>query len=219
VAAADDNGFARTSSVSTRAVVLVTLVAAAALAAAADPIARVLAQHGPAATHGDLVSLGHAIAAFAPGLVGYGLVAHLGRALYAKHAGRFAAVAIVIGWLAVIVADLVLVASLSRANAVPALALGNSIGMTISGVLLIVGMTRVAPRAMDQLASTVVLGLIAAAIGALCGRGVADLTASAGVAASVGSGVLAVAVTASSFAMVLLLVSRRRVRSLLVEIR
>ena len=99
-------------------------------------MARILAQHGPGSTNADVHALARAIAAFAPGLLGYGLVAHLGRALYARGHGRVAASATVAGWVAVIVADIALVSAIARADTVPALALGNSIGMTVAGFLL-----------------------------------------------------------------------------------
>ena len=70
---------------------LITAVAAAVMAAAADPIARVLI-HG---THGasNPAYLARAIALFAPGVIGFALVAHLGRALYAGTIGPVEALA------------------------------------------------------------------------------------------------------------------------------
>src|SRR5690606_33996309 len=78
-----------------------------------------------------------AVLAFAPGLLGYGLVAHLGRVLYACHRGRMGAAAVVTGWLVVMGADVALVLSVERQWVVAALGVGNAAGMTVAGVLLL----------------------------------------------------------------------------------
>jgi len=75
-------------------VLLVIGCAAVVFVAAADPIARVLVLHARGV--GTSATLAGAVTAFAPGLLGYGLVAHAGRALYAAGRGRQAAVATVL---------------------------------------------------------------------------------------------------------------------------
>jgi putative peptidoglycan lipid II flippase len=210
VQATDDDaaGFARTSSDSTRAVLWVMFMAAAVLIAAAEPFARILAQHGPGATPDDVDSLARAIAAFAPGLVGYGLVAHLGRALYAHGRGRYAAAATVAGWVAVIVADLVFVAAASRDDAVPALALGNSVGMTVAGILLAVALTRTAPSALRGGWRVVAFALVAGGIASAAGRWLADALESSAVAANIGAVALVGVVGLVVFAAAISLVDR-----------
>ena len=74
--------------------------------------------------------LAGALVAFAPGLLGYGVLAVAARALYAAGRGRAAATATAAGWLAVLVADLVAVPLAGPDHAVTALGLGNTIGMT-----------------------------------------------------------------------------------------
>ena len=64
--------------------------------------------------------LAAACAAFAPGLVGYGLLALLARACYARGRARTAAGATVAGWLVVAVADVALVAALPDVDRVRA---------------------------------------------------------------------------------------------------
>jgi putative peptidoglycan lipid II flippase len=86
--------------------------------------------------------LGWALAAFAPGLVGYGLMAHLGRVLYAQHAGRAAALATVTGWVVVALASVVLVAAVPVRWTVPAIGAANSIGMLVAGALLLGALAR-----------------------------------------------------------------------------
>jgi putative peptidoglycan lipid II flippase len=136
----DREGFATATALGLRMVVIATAAAAAALAAAAVPASRVLALRVPG--NGDTVALAWTLAAFAPGLIGYGLVAYLGRALYAVEAWRFAAVAICAGWAVVIIADLALVPAFSARWRVVALGIGNSIGMTLAGALLVAGIAR-----------------------------------------------------------------------------
>ncbi|WP_460370659.1 murein biosynthesis integral membrane protein MurJ, partial [Actinocorallia lasiicapitis] len=83
---ADPGPFDRILAGTTRAVVLVSGAGAAVLAAVAPPVADFF-DHGPDA-HPEV--LARAILAFAPGLIGYGLVAHLGRALFACGRGKAA---------------------------------------------------------------------------------------------------------------------------------
>ena len=56
------------------------------------------------------------LSAFAPGLVGWRLVAHAGRVLYAAGRGRAAAVATATGWLVAVPASLVAVLALRAAD-------------------------------------------------------------------------------------------------------
>jgi putative peptidoglycan lipid II flippase len=205
----DADQFARTAARSTRAVLLVTFVATAVLIAAAQPIARVLAQHGPGATTSDVNALARAIAAFAPGLIGYGLIAHLGRALYAHGRGRTAALATVAGWVAVIVADVIFVTAASQADAVPALALGNTVGMTVAGVLLAVALVQSSPGALRGCARTAALALAAAAVAATAGRLLANVTSTNAVAANVAVGVLAGLLCVAVFVGIVALVDRK----------
>ena len=97
--------FDETAATSTRAVLLASWLGAAALVGARLPLARVFESH--AARGASVLAL--ALAAFAPGLVGYGLSANLSRVLYARGRNRATALAISGGWLLVIVADLVIV--------------------------------------------------------------------------------------------------------------
>ncbi|MGK5559234.1 lipid II flippase MurJ, partial [Actinomadura kijaniata] len=123
--------FDRVTAGTTRAVILVSCAGAAALAAVALPAAAVF-NPGRA---GQQEVLARAVLAFAPGLLGYGLVAHLGRVLYAARHGRAGALATVAGWLVVMAADLALVSVAERRWVVAALGLGNAVGMTVAGIL------------------------------------------------------------------------------------
>jgi putative peptidoglycan lipid II flippase len=125
-----------TAATSTRAVTVASWLGVAGMAGACIPLARVFQSHvGQAA---DARQLAIALAAFAPGLVGYGLAANLSRVLYAGRRIRASALAVSGGWLLVIVADLLIVPFVPRAQVVPWLGAGTTIGLTGSGLALLV---------------------------------------------------------------------------------
>jgi putative peptidoglycan lipid II flippase len=130
---AGDGDFDETAAASTRAVLLASMLGAAALAGTRIPLARVFESHSPT---GAWV-LSTALAVFAPGLIGYGLSANLSRVLYALGRNRAPALALSAGWLLVIIADLAIVPFIPRSRVVPALGLGTTIGLTAAGVALL----------------------------------------------------------------------------------
>jgi putative peptidoglycan lipid II flippase len=170
--AARDDRFDATSATSTRAVIVASWLGVAGMAGTCVPLARVFQSHvGQAA---DARQLAIALAAFAPGLVGYGLTANLSRVLYADARNRAAAVAISGGWLLVIVADLLIVPFVSRSAVVPWLGAGTTIGLTASGIALLVLVRRVrGPAALRGCGRAALAGLAGALAGAAAGLGVA----------------------------------------------
>jgi len=159
--------FDATSAASTRGVLLVSWLGAALLAGAARPAARLFALHPGQAAH-----LALAFAAFAPGLVGYGLVACLSRVLLADGRNRAAAAAIAGGWLIVIAADVIAVELVAARWVVPVLGLGNTVGMAASGTALLAAVRRArAGRALQGTARAAAAGLAGAAAGASAGAG------------------------------------------------
>jgi len=104
------------------------------------PVSRVFAS--PA----QVTQLALAFAAFAPGLIGYGLAACLSRALLADGRNRMAAAAMSAGWLLVIVVDVAAVELVTPRWVVPVLALGNTAGLTVSGVALLAAVRRARAR-------------------------------------------------------------------------
>ena len=166
----DEQAYAAVVSRSLRTVVLLTLGAAAVLPVVAGPVARVLVEGAPGVS--SVAALAGAITAFAPGLVGYGLLALLTRALYARGDGRTPAVATVAGWLGVATADVLLVTALPDVQRVVLLGIGNTVGLTVAGALLLAGLRR------------------AAGPGALSGAGRTALTATVAAAAALGLGLL-----------------------------
>ena len=141
LAAAGGGRFDDTAAASTRAVMLVSWLGAALLAGAAVPTSRLFAHH-PA----EARQLAYTFAAFAPGLIGYGLSTNLSRVLFADARTRVAAAALVAGWLLVIAADVVAVRLVPHWWVVPVLGLGNTIGLTVSGLALLGVVRRVRGR-------------------------------------------------------------------------
>lgn len=209
----DEAGFADTTATTTRMVVLASCLGAAALAGVAAPVSRVFLHGTLGVADPDLLAA--AMVAFAPGVVGYGLIAHLGRALYARGNGRASATATVAGWVGVIVGDIVLVATLPQAQIVSALGWGSSIGMTVAGVALFVATARAAGRgAVAGVARTVAVGLACGVIAAVAGWLAGGVGGTPGVAGSVGQAFLAGLVVAVVFFGVAWLLDRRDLRGL-----
>lgn len=190
--------FATTAAATTRAVVLVSCAGAALLAATASPLARVFVVGAPG--EADPGALRAALLAFAPGLLGYGVLAHIGRALYANGQGRAAATATVIGWSIVVLADLALVAALPADATVVALGLGNTAGMTAAGVLLAAVLARsTAGRALAGVPRAVLAGLGAGCLAALAGWAVSAPFSAAGPLTSAALALLSAATATVTF--------------------
>ena len=177
----DRAAFARTSAVATRGVLVASVLGAGMLVAAAPAAQRLFtgldAVGGPA-----LGSLADGVTALAIGLPGWALVALGGRALYALGRGRAAATATATGWLVVVGASLVAVTLLRAAGqgadraAVVGLGLGNSAGMCVAGVLLLLALRRAAgTEALAGVLGTFLRTAAAALAAAVAGRLVADV--------------------------------------------
>lgn len=212
-ARADDRaGFDRITASTTRAVLLVSGAGAAALTAAALPVAH-LFDRAPGTFP---VALAQAIVAFAPGLLGYGLVAHLGRVLFACGHGRASAGATVAGWLVVVAADLVLALTVPTDRVVAALGLGNTIGMTVAGIALLAALLRVRGRApVAGVARAAAAGIVGAAAGGLAGYGVAWGIGTGGLILNLCVAALAAAVAVAIFAAIAFLLDGSDVRAVL----
>jgi peptidoglycan biosynthesis protein MviN/MurJ (putative lipid II flippase) len=132
LSAASGAEFDRTAAAATRAAMLVSWLGAALLAGAALPAARLFVSHPE-----QVRQLALAFAAFAPGLVGFGLAAALSRVLFASGRSRVAAAALVGGWLVVIAVDVAAVPLVEGRWVVPVLGLGNTIGLSYTGIALL----------------------------------------------------------------------------------
>jgi putative peptidoglycan lipid II flippase len=172
-ASGDTGGYRDTLAATTRGVLLLSFLGAAALVALAQPAARLLvAAMAPeqAARVGELTA---ALVGFAPGLVGYGLTAALTRALYARGDTAVAAVATVAGWVAVAGASGLFAVTLPAGRRVLALGVANSLGLTLLGAALLVAVWRRAGTgALAGLRRAGVTGVAAAGAGAAAGLAV-----------------------------------------------
>ena len=210
----DRAAFTRTTAATTRAVVLASLLGAALLAGTAEPVARTFlaGDQGNAAPW----QMGWALVAFAPGLLGYGLVAHLGRVLYAQHAGRAAATATVAGWAVVAAGSVVLVSVAPVRWTVPAIAAANSVGMVVAGALLVGALARRTGReSLSGTARAAGAGLAGAVLGAGTAAGLAALVELNGMLANGAFACGLAIVAAGVFAVVVLVLDGRDLRALL----
>jgi putative peptidoglycan lipid II flippase len=209
-------GFDATAASSTRAVLVVSWLGAAVLVGARVPLARVFESHSaPAAS-----MLALSLAAFAPGLIGYGLSANLSRVLYAQGRNRAPALAVSAGWLLVIVADLLIVPLVPRSRVVPALGLGSSIGLTVAGAALLVLAGRAGGKAsLAGIPRAFLAGLTGCAVAAAVGSGVAAELSVSGFIANFGASILVSAVVTGVFVGVVLNVDGGDLRAALARLR
>jgi putative peptidoglycan lipid II flippase len=171
LSAREGQEFDDTAASSARAVLLMSCLGAALLVAIAGPAARILAT-GPR----QVPELAIGLAVFAPGLIGFGLMACLSRVLLALHRTAVAAAAMSGGWLAVIVADLLLVHAIKARYVVVALGLGNTIGLTLAAVALVIAVRRArGAAALLATARAAAAGLAAAVAAGAAGTGAALL--------------------------------------------
>jgi putative peptidoglycan lipid II flippase len=210
-------GFDSTAAASTRAAMVASWLGAAVLIGAREPIARVFESRSPQGT--SVLAL--ALAAFALGLVGYGLSANLSRVLYARRRNGAPAAAIAGGWLLVIVADVLIVPFVPASRVVPVLGLGTTFGLTVSGIALAVLVRReCGPAALHGVPRALLAGLAGCAAGALAGSALAAaLPQRPGLLANVGLSVLVTAVVAGVFAVVVLGLDGGDLRSVLSRLR
>ncbi len=186
LAAREGSAFDETAAGAARAVLLASCLGASLLAGAAGPAAGIFASQP-----GQARQLALGLAAFAPGLIGYGLVACLSRVLLADGRNRVAAVTVSAGWLLVIGADVAAVRLVPARWVVPVLGLGNTVGLTASGIALLAAVRSArGAAALHGMARAGAAGLAAALAGAAAG---AALSAAVPVTGVLRSGLLAAA--------------------------
>ncbi|WP_127508118.1 murein biosynthesis integral membrane protein MurJ [Actinoplanes solisilvae] len=156
----DEEAYGKALSATSRTVMLLAGLGAAALIALAGPLAYLIGA-APAAD---------AIAGFAPGLLGYALFALLSRALYARGATVAAAASTGVGW--IVGAGVALTLSLVG-DEVFVLSVANAVAMSVIGLLLVVAVRRHAgPAALAGLGRTTLVAVLAGGLAALAGWGV-----------------------------------------------
>jgi putative peptidoglycan lipid II flippase len=164
LAATDGEAFDRTCAGSSRAVLLMSWLGTAVMAAIAVPAAHVLAKPGQA------TELIWGFAGYAPGLAALSIITHLSRALLAIGRLKAAAVGLASSWLATVVFDWVLVVAVPSRLVPFALALGTSAGLTVVAVPMVIATGRICGRpAVSGIGHASLAGLAAAVAGAAAG--------------------------------------------------
>jgi putative peptidoglycan lipid II flippase len=157
--------FDRTSAGSTRAVLLMSWLGTAVIAAVAIPAAHVLAKQPD-----QVPQLIEAFLLFAPGIAGMTVIANLSRVMFVIGRLKVAVVALAGSWLITIVADVVLAELVPARLVVAALALGATIGQTVVAIPLVAVTRRICgPAAVRGAGHATVAGLAACAAGAAVG--------------------------------------------------
>ena len=176
----DEALFARRCARAARSVALLSFGGAALLVAAARPLSLLVLDLG-AGSPGDARLVALAIAAFAPGLVGYGAHALLTRAAYARGDGRAPALSAVAGFGSAAVLNLVAAAVVDGAALVAALAGGFSVGMLLGSAVLVSRLRRAAGAgAFEQVGPAAGRGFAAGTLAAAAGLAVGPLLPSGG---------------------------------------
>jgi putative peptidoglycan lipid II flippase len=168
LAARDGQAFLRTSAGSTRAIMLMSWLGTAVLAAIAVPAAHVLAKQTD-----QVPQLTLAFALFAPAIAGVAVITNLSRVMFVVGRLKVAATALAGSWLLVILADVVLVELVPSRLVVPALALGTTIGQSVVAVPMVIATRRICgPAAVQGVSHAALGGLAAGAAGAAVGAAV-----------------------------------------------
>lgn len=216
LSAREGRAFDGAAASATRATALASWLGAGLLAAVALPVARAF----PALSHDVTGQFALALALFAPGLAGYGLVACLSRVLLADNRIRIAAVTMVGGWLVVIVVDVVAVPLVRASAVVPVLGLANTVGMTAAGLALLAAVRSARGAvALRGVWRALGAGLAGAAAGAAAGFGVTELLQASGRWPNAGVAVLAGVCALAVFGGVVAVLDGGDLRSALARIR
>ena len=192
--------YAETAATSTRTVVLGCAAAAAAMVACARPASRVVVLGAPGGV--APTELARALVAFAPGLIGFGLISLLSRIHYARGDARTPAVATAVGWACVVAADVALVVAFPRSWTAAALGLGTTFGMTLAAAWMATALRATTPGCLRGVAGTTTAAVAAAAVSAALAATIAIVLPSGGIAISLGATVVVAAFCLLVFAAV-----------------
>lgn len=141
-AQANHAAFTGLASGTTRALLVISAAGAAALLAAAKPLEAFFETF----TLGGVPGMAQTIAWTAPGLIGFAMIFHLSRILYAKHNGRAAVLGSATGWLtaAALTAVVPTLGQFSGRSDLTLTIIGGSqsVGMSVAGVILLIAVAR-----------------------------------------------------------------------------
>jgi putative peptidoglycan lipid II flippase len=170
--------FARMASGTTRAVLAAATLGGAAVAAAAPAVADVFGS--VAQDSSGVAGMAPALTAMIPGLLGFAVMFHGSRSLYALERGRAAVAANVAGWGTAAVATVVAAVAATPdghdgAATLTALGVASSVGMLVGGVAVVVALRRAGGAGVTSgFARTLPVLLVGGVVGAVAGRWVCD---------------------------------------------
>jgi putative peptidoglycan lipid II flippase len=171
--------------------------------------------HASSAGAVALEALPEALAAYAPGLLGFGAAALLTRALYVRGRPAYAAAAVALGWaVAALWPLLALRPDAGPSATLRALGIASSAGMTVSALVLAVLVARAwGGRSVRPAARTLAAAAPAALLAAAAGDGLARLFAPSSLGGSVGAGLATAAGAAALYVVVMAAADRPALRA------
>jgi putative peptidoglycan lipid II flippase len=195
LSATDGADFDRTSAGSTRAVMLMSWLGTAVIAAVALPAAHILARQPDQVTQ-----LTQAFLLYAPGVAGFALVTSTSRVMFALGRLKAAGIGLVAGPLLQIVVSIPLALLAPPRLVVAALALGSTVALLAVAVPMVFAVRRLrGPAAMAGLGHATLAGLVAGGIGSAVGVGVCVALPAGGKVFEAGIGALAALVALLAF--------------------
>jgi putative peptidoglycan lipid II flippase len=215
LSARDGPEFDRTCAGSTRAVLLVSWLGTAVIAAIAIPTAHVLAKQPD-----QVPQLIEGFALFAPGIAGIAVISNLSRVMFVIGRLKIAALAVGGSWLAVTAAQVMLTELVPARLVVAALALGFTIGQSVAAVPLVIATRRICgPAAVEGFGHGMLAGLAAGAAGAAVGVAVSLAVPTSGKLAAAGLAVAAAILAIVAFLFVAYLLDRGDLKAIMARLR
>lgn len=214
MSARDGDAFDRTCAGSTRAVVLLSWLGTAAMAAVALPASRILAQPS------QVTELVEGFVAFAPGVAGLAVVTNLSRAMFVMRRLWVAGVALTGSWILVMAFDAILALTVPAHLVVAALGLGSTLGQTLAAIPTVIVTRRIRGKAaVAGVGRATLAGVIAGAVGATMGVAVSSAIPAGGKFMDAGTAVLAIVCAAITFGVLAFALDRADARSALSRLR
>ena len=215
LSARDGPEFDRTSAGSTRAVLLVSWLGTAVIAAIAIPTAHVLAKQPM-----QVPQLIEGFFLFAPGIAGIALISNLSRVMFVIGRLKIAAYAVGGSWLAATAAQVVLAEIVPARLVVAALALGFTIGQSVAAVPLVIATRRICgPAAVEGFGHGMLAGLAAGAAGAAVGVAVSLAVPVSGKLVAAGLAVASAVVAIAAFLLTAYLLDRGDLKAIIARLR
>lgn len=198
LSATDGDAFDRTCAGSTRAVLLVSLLGTAVIAAVSVPAAHILAKQPE-----QVPQLIGGFALVAPGVAGIGVLTNMSRAMFALGRLKVAAAGLAGQPLLQIVLSVLLVRLVPAHLVVAALALGNTVAMLVVAVPMVIATRRIRGRAAVRGVGRATLASLAAGAAGAAAGVAATLAVPVGrKLVDAGSGALAAIIAIAAFAAV-----------------